>query len=85
MTPPGSRTGFTLVTAAFSEVAAALPEALAAAPVVDTAILLPLVVLEAGTAVFEVADVALSVALLLGEAVSVNIVNIWFLAFRRRA
>lgn len=52
---------------------------------VDTAILLPLVVLEAGTAVSEVADVALSVALLLGEAVSVNIVNIWFIAFRRRA
>ena len=88
LTPPGGRTLFTLVTAAFPEVFAPLPEALAAAPVVAAAVLLPLAVLDAGAAVFEagaavfeaaadfeVAEVALPVVVLVGEVVSASVVS----------
>ena len=81
LTPPGGRTLFTLVTAAFPEVFAPLPEVLAAAPVVAAAVLLPFAVLDAGAAVFEaaadfeVAEVALPVGVLVGEVVSASVVN----------
>ena len=82
LTPPGGRTSLTLVTAAFFEVFAPLSEALAAAPVVAAAVLLPLTVFEAGAAVFDAAAVfeaateaVFAVLVFTGEVVSAFTVN----------